>query len=547
MRGSILWALLVKSDDTLVDSPIPHSIPGYHIKAALGEGGMANVFLATQTSLDRPVAIKILNATLNQDPGIQEQFAQESRIIAQLNHPNIIQVIDQGNTEQGLPYFVMTYIKAITLDTILQRDDVSLTRKLDIFIQICSALAYAHRNGIIHRDIKPANVLVDYDGHVRLVDFGIAGYFTAKQKGAAPAVAMVMGTDAYMAPEQRLGSHHTSQLSDIYALGVLMHEVVFGVLPAEATAETYSKPLQDKYQLAPRLRSLIEQCLADSPKERPVSAEALRQTLLLLAQGRHLRTNRWSMESTRDNMPPNYTLLDVLKENPFGATYLVNDPNRQRLLVIKKQHLEHLGNAPVYAAKLTHIQHPHLVRILGTGKNPRVFILASEYMAGGSLQDRLSHTLNLGQWLQLAQQLCNALACAHSYGLVHGNLRPSNLLFTDSQQLKLSDFGFPAHSYGDDRHWYHPAGEPSSTSTDIYAAGAILFQILTGKPPSSRWCGLSNRWALRSLSGPLRRLLQQMIASNPRQRLASAELAARTFTQLQATQHTRVLQSTLSH
>lgn len=223
---------------------------------------MACVFLATQKSLERPVAIKVLDATLNQDETIQQQFAQESKIIAQLNHPNIIQVIDQGTSEQGLPYFVMPYVKSIPLDAILERDDVSITRKLDILIQICSALAYAHRNGIIHRDIKPANVLVDYDGHVRLVDFGIAGYFTANKSDNNPVTEeLVMGTGAYMAPEQRSGNSQTSHLSDIYSLGILMHEVIYGVQPIMATEAHYQQQPGDKHNLATRLRPIIEECI----------------------------------------------------------------------------------------------------------------------------------------------------------------------------------------------------------------------------------------------------------------------------------------------
>jgi serine/threonine protein kinase len=524
-----------------------HTIPGYHIKTALGEGGMASVFLATQKSLERPVAIKVLDATLNRDETIQQQFAQESKIIAQLNHPNIIQVIDQGATEQGLPYFVMPYVKSIPLDAILQRDDVNITRKLDILIQICAALAYAHRNGVIHRDIKPANVLVDYDGHVRLVDFGIAGYFTANKPNSQPvAEELVMGTGAYMAPEQRNGTSHTSHLSDIYSLGILMHEVVYGVQPIMATEANYQPLANDKYNLAALLRPIIEECIQVTPQKRPQSVEEMRQSLLLIAQGRHLRTNRWGLESTRDNMPPNYTLLDVLKENPFGATYLVNDPNRHRLLVIKKQHLEHLGNAPVCAAKLTHIQHPHVARIFGTGKNPRVFIVASEYLAAGSLQDRLTQAFSLGQWILIAQQLCNALACAHSYGIIHGNLRPSNVLFAENNHLKLSDFGFPAHTYGDESHWYHPPNESISAATDIYAAGAILFQLLSGKTPSDAFWGLKNRIALRHLPKSMRSIILQMIAKDPKKRIASAEAAALAFNQVQEQQKTQILEKIVS-
>lgn len=239
---------------------------------------------------------------------------------------------------------------------------------------------------------------------------------------------------------------------------------------------------------------------------------------------------------------PNYTLLDVLKENPFGATYLVNDPNRQRFLVIKKQNLDHLGNAPQYATKLTQVQHPHIARIFGTGKNPRVFISAMEYLPGGSLQERLTQSMSLGQCLLIAQQLCNALACAHSYGIVHGNLRPSNVLFAEKNHLKLSDFGFPAHSYGDGTHWYQPANEPASTSADVYALGAMLFQLFTGKLPTPDFWGWKNYWRLRKAPAKVRRLILQIVHTNPHKRIASAELAGAAFNQAQCEQKTQVLE-----
>ncbi|WP_331346096.1 protein kinase domain-containing protein [Cellvibrio sp. UBA7661] len=524
------------------------SIPGYHIKTLIGEGGMAKVYLAIQKSLDRPVAIKVLDASLIQDPIIQQQFEQESLLVATLSHPNIIQIIDRGIDNAQLPYFVMPYIKSVSLETVLPRDDISITRKLDVLIQLCSALGYAHRNGIVHRDIKPANVLVDYDGRAYLVDFGIAGYFTANKSTPAAEKEMVMGTDAYMAPEQYNGTSHTNHMSDIYSLGVLIHEVIFGVTPRYATEQTYALQAADKYQMANALRPIINRCIETTPELRPRSVDEIRQQLLIISQGRHLHNNRWSTESTRDNIPPNYTLLDVLKENPFGATYLVNDPKHQRFLVIKKQNVNHLGNAPQYAEKLMQIQHPHIARIYGTGKNLRVFISAMEYLPCGNLQERLNQIIETNQCTAIAQQLFSALACAHSYGIAHGNLRPSNILFAGKQSLKLSDFGFPSHSYGDDSHWYQPAGQAithsPSFASDVYAIGAILFQMLTGTPPKCEWWGLKNRWQLRKTPRTLSKLILKIIHTNPNKRITSADQAAIAFNQLQGAQQTQISATT---
>lgn len=348
------------------------TINGYHLKTTLGAGGMASVYLATQISLDRQVAIKVLDASLIEDALIQAQFAQESKLIASLNHPNIVQVIDQGVSDQGHPYFVMPYIKSISLDSILNRSDVNETRKIDIAIQVCKALAYAHRNGVIHRDIKPGNILVDYDGHVRLVDFGIAGYFAINEKpNLIKDDSLIMGTDAYMAPEQIEGANKATHLSDIYSLGVVMHQLFLGILPHQFIDNESS----NNNEFTEKLKPIIDMCLEPSPEKRPVNADEIRQQLLLIAQGKHLRSNRWSNDSPQNDIPANYQLLDVLKENPFGATYLAKDPKHKRFLVIKKQRLDHLGKAQIVNTKLTHIQHPHIARIFGTGKNKRYLLM----------------------------------------------------------------------------------------------------------------------------------------------------------------------------
>jgi eukaryotic-like serine/threonine-protein kinase len=520
------------------------TIPGYHIKTLLGTGGMASVYLAIQQSLSRQVAIKVLDAQLSQDTQLQAQFEQESSLVAKLNHPNIIQVIDRGTTDQGLPFFVMPYVKSISLDAIVERDDININRKIDILLQLCSALAYAHRNGIIHRDIKPQNVLVDYEGIVRLVDFGIAGYFTANNNSESTDD-RVMGTEEYMPPEQHSGVSYTSQSSDIYSFGMLMHKLLFGVLPSECpngiqNLKPYTNATEQAYLKA--MIPIIKQSISPNAFDRPASVADVRQQLLVIAQGRHLQSNRWGLESAQDRIPPNYQLLDVLKENPFGATYLVSDPKHDRLLVIKKQGLKQLANAPQSVAKLKSVEHPHIIRVLGSGKNERIFIVVSEYLAGGSLQDRLTHAFTLGQWMLMAQQICLGLACAHEQGIIHGNLRPSNILIAADNHIKLSDFGFPPHTYGDDSHWYHIKGEKISVGGDIYAAGAIVFQRLTGSIPSNDWWGLKNYWKLKHIPKKFRHIILKMTHQNPKKRYAKAEQIAEALTNMRESEKTQILE-----
>lgn len=517
------------------------TIAGYRIKTTLGTGGMATVYLGTQESLDRHVAIKVLDASLIDDDFIQAQFAQESKLIASLNHPNIVQVIDQGVSEQGHPYFVMPYIKSVPLTSALSRTDIATTRKIDIAIQVCKALAYAHRNGIVHRDIKPGNILVDYDGHVRLVDFGIAGFFAKHEKpNLIQSQDLVMGTDAYMAPEQLEGTNKATHLSDIYSLGVVLHQLFYGCFPFQAVLPTGG---YDEFSAS--LKPLVKSCIEPQPEKRPASADDIRQQLLLIAQGKHLRSNRWSSDSPQNDLPVNYQLLDVLKENPFGATYLAKDPKLKRFLVVKKQKIEHVGNAEKCNTTLTRVDHPHIARVFGTGKNARVFITVSEYLSAGNLEERLSQAFTLGQWILMAQQICSALACAHAHGVIHGNLRPNNILFAETNFIKVTDFGFPSHNYSEPDNWYQPANESESISADIYAAGAVLFQLLTGLKLQQSLFNWKNKWALRHIPKDLRPVILRMVDKRLQRRYATANDAMKALQDFYNLQSTRMAERVL--
>lgn len=486
-------------------------IPGYKLAEPIGKGAMATVYLAQQRSLNRSVAIKVLDVALVDDPFIQSQFQQESQLVARLNHPNIIQVIDQGNIiaddgSIGSPYFVMQYVKSVSLDAVLQRKDVVLTRKIDIVMQICKALSYAHRNGVVHRDIKPANILVDYDGHVRVVDFGIAGYFEQLSDHH-----VIMGTPAYMAPEQAVVGQSVTAQSDLYSLGVLMHELFYGVHPDADVS---------KVSLTKDLSVLVSQCLQRDPDLRPKTADQIRQALLLILQGRHLSDDRWDTEKHDDAIPDSYKLLDVLKEDKYGATYLVSEPKKQRLLIVKKQQLAYEGDAYRVNKLLTRMKHPNIARVFGVAKNDRVFITVVDYVSGGSLKERLSQAFPLMHWLLLARQICDALGFAHQNKIVHGNLRPSNLLLYGPAQLQLTDFGFESHD-DNERDWYQPPAEEISALSDIYSAGAVLFHLLVGEPVNVVVGFIANVEKLTVLPEPLQLVITKMLCLDKEYRYQS--------------------------
>lgn len=202
----------------------------YRVIEQVGLGGMATVHKAYQPSMQRYVALKILPQHFATDPQFVERFIREARTIARLEHKNILPVYDFGE-ENGVTYLAMRYLEGGTLKDVLGLGRLTLADAAEIIAQVCAALDYAHRHGVIHRDVKPANIMLDDEGSAYLTDFGIAkvleGTAGLTESGAA------IGTPAYMAPEQSLGTAVDGR-ADIYALGVILYEMIVGRAPYQA-------------------------------------------------------------------------------------------------------------------------------------------------------------------------------------------------------------------------------------------------------------------------------------------------------------------------
>ena len=199
----------------------------YMIVSSLGEGGMADVYLAIDTILNREVAIKVLRGELSKDPVTLLRFQREANAVSKLNHPNVVDVYDVGEFE-GRHYIVMEYVRGRTLKQLIsQRGALHQEEAVNIMLQLTSAVQHAHENDIIHRDIKPQNVLVKDDGTVKITDFGIALAHDTVQLTQSDAV---LGSAHYLAPETTRGETPSNQV-DIYALGIVFYELLTGNVP----------------------------------------------------------------------------------------------------------------------------------------------------------------------------------------------------------------------------------------------------------------------------------------------------------------------------
>ena len=236
----------------------------YRIMEQLGQGGMATVYKAYHAALDRYVALKVLHPAFGVDPNFEARFQREARLVAKLEHPHIVPVYDYAEHE-GRPYLVMKYIEGDTLKARLSKGPLTSEEITNVVESVGSALAHAHKQGILHRDIKPSNVLIGTDGQMYLADFGLARIAQAAESTLSSD--MIMGTPQYISPEQAMGEKNLDEGTDIYSFGVMLYEMVVGQVPYNADTpfsiihdHIYS-PLPMPRALNPAVPELVQRVL----------------------------------------------------------------------------------------------------------------------------------------------------------------------------------------------------------------------------------------------------------------------------------------------
>ncbi|MGB0717437.1 MAG: serine/threonine protein kinase, partial [Phycisphaerae bacterium] len=221
-------------EDSSTDTVQPSSIdiPGYDILRELHRGGQGVVYLAHQKSTKRQVAIKLLLHGNFATPKARKRFEREVELVAQLDHPNIISIFDSGQTEQGMQFFVMDYIRGDQLRDHVRKNEMSVEEVIRLFQKICDAVQYAHQRGVIHRDLKPSNILVDPNGEPKVLDFGLAKSLENAEETIATISQDIVGTLPYMSPEQASGDGvGLDTRTDVYSLGVILYEILTGQYP----------------------------------------------------------------------------------------------------------------------------------------------------------------------------------------------------------------------------------------------------------------------------------------------------------------------------
>jgi serine/threonine protein kinase len=497
---------------------------------------MGVVYRARQVSLKRLVALKLIRDSALAGRQERARFAVEAEAAARMRHPNIVQIYEIGE-HQGFPYFAMELVEGSSLVERLAGRPQPPALAAELIRTLAQAVHHAHEQRVVHRDLKPANILIanterkPADESVmpgnscpalaeaipKIADFGLAKRLDSDST-ALTRDGAVLGTANYMAPEQAAGRiREIGTSADVYALGAILYEMLTGRPPFQADSwnETVAQVLYDEpspptrwqADLPPDLVTVCLKCLEKIPGRRYATASELADDLSRFLDSKPVeavplteaeRLGRWA---ARDG----YQLFGEIGHGPRCTVYHAHYGSLKQPVALKvfprgictrEQWEARLArDADVRAA----LAHPHIVPIQRAGWWDGVAYLAGEYVANGSLAARIGgRPFLVLQALRLVEQLAETVRFLHRQGVVHGNLKPTNVLFAADGIPRITDFRSngslfqgPLNASDADPagvgylapEWIEDSSSEARPHTDIYGLGLILYELLTGRPP----------------------------------------------------------------
>jgi serine/threonine protein kinase len=535
-------------------TPLPRGsmVDHYRVLRPLGRGTFGEVHLARDTTLQRNVALKLLNSGQFGSKEAVDRFLFEARATARFSHPNIVAIYGVGQFD-GSPYVALEYVEGQTLRERLATSPPSPEEVVELGLSAARALQEAHRRNILHCDLKPENVMLARDGRLRLFDFGLAMPASSRQPWtrqewtrqgdeASPSISssdfddgpldalgeaqdVTFGTPEYMAPEQWL-QNEPSSATDIWALGVMLYELLSGTLPydepsivmlAVRICSPDPVPPLSAQDLPEALRRLVNDCLCKDPEQRPTAEELAERLEGMTAKPPEVVVSAAAEEPARVEMAvcpalygARYLLLERIHlggaSEVFRAAVLGSQGFEPGAAV--KRILPHLAGDTRFAAMFleearlsARLRHPHICRIDDYGNIDGAHYLAMEYVAGQTLRElqrrcaAADRRIPREVAIRLVYDLCSALDHVHAHGgIVHRDVTPENLLISYEGELKLIDFGtakaasrVATTTTGLKGTWYYMAPEQLDpqgsvdSRTDLFTAGLVLHELLTGQ------------------------------------------------------------------
>ena len=545
---------------------IGRRVSHYHITDRLGGGGMGVVYRAEDVKLGRTVALKFLPPELTRDPEAKHRFEREAKAASQLDHPNICTVYDFGEADDGQMYLAMACYDGESLHERVARGPMPLDEAIPIVEQIARGLGKAHASGIVHRDIKPGNVMVTSDGVVKILDFGLAKISLATKITKSHTT---LGTVAYMAPEQLRGEEVGPQ-TDLWALGIVLYELLTAKLPFAGEymqALTYSILNEQPASLPgqPNVDRIVKRMLRKDPLQRYQTSEELLHDLKPLKKPSLVLPSQQRIAAEQHRLKSGAKLGPYEIVKPIGAdVYLARDTRLDRQVAVKVLPPELTENAKrkerfkADAKAISQLTHPNICTLFDVGEQEGVDYVVTEFLEGETLAEQ-KMPLPIPQVLKIGTQIADGLAAAHKQGIVHRNLKPSNVMITKSGAVKLLDFGLAkdvtaialknrlsgvleAVVAREEKilgsiHCMSPEllqGKEAAAQSDIFALGLLLYEMATGWPAFSGMsrAGLIGAILEREPTPPaklraevpaaLDRLIRTCLEKNPDDRMQTA-------------------------
>jgi serine/threonine protein kinase/tetratricopeptide (TPR) repeat protein/TolB-like protein len=498
----------------------PGSVLGerYEILKRLGEGGMGAVYKARDRELERLVALKVIRPELAGNPDILRRFKQELILARQVTHKNVIRIFDLGMAD-GRKFITMDYVEGRDLKSVLvERGKLPSEEAVSIIQQVCRGLEAAHAESVVHRDLKPQNIMVDADGRVWVMDFGLA---RSMETAGLTRTGALMGTPDYMSPEQARGEKVDAR-SDLFSLGIIFYEMLTGQLPfqADSMMATLLKRVQEKAvppttlepSIPPQINRVVMRCLeADVAKRYQAIGEILadlsgdaQQTVAAAAPPAVISLGTIGPGA---QFGPRYRIESVIGEGGMGKVYKAYDKDLDRTVALKVVRPELAGDPSSmqrFKQELllaSRISHRNILRIHDLGDVAGMKFISMAYVDGRDLHDLLTESgrLSVERVVDIAKQLASALDAAHSEGVVHRDLKPRNVLIDATDHVYVSDFGLAKSLEGAAATQMTRAGEilgtpkymspeqaeakPADHRSDIYSYGVILYEMATGEAP----------------------------------------------------------------
>ena len=313
--------------------------PQWEVRRLLGRGGMGVVYEVRQPELDRLVAVKLLPLVASRDEHLVERFRREARALAKLRHPGIVSLFESGISPAGHFYFVMEHVDGSPLSSLIAEGRLDVPKAIEIVRQVCEALAYAHAQGVIHRDIKPSNILIDQTGRAKVADFGLARLDQAETASGAISMSRTgqfMGTPAYAAPEQVKDAAHVDHRADIYALGVLLYEMLTGDLPRGVF-----QPPSAKARTGPHLDDVVRRAMQERPEDRYQAAAELQKDIsrketrskawvLLLIIAITAAAVTWALQNRTDQTDPSDQTKTKAVATTQAPPVIIQEPEKPK-------------------------------------------------------------------------------------------------------------------------------------------------------------------------------------------------------------------------